>query len=193
MGGSPGSNTNQYEPERVGVNKRRYGELADNGFQSIDQYNSAQSFIESYNPNIQQYEKVWVQDAPNDYTDPSDLSGHFEQRETEAWLQQQSQMEAAGLTYNKDFNRWTLANGVDYEAAKKDWSNYQMEREDIAKYSASEERRKTAPADLTGTSGNVDYDLSIKDDEEDKTKTTTVSAVDTSPSTASTSQVLGIY
>jgi hypothetical protein len=155
-GGGTSSHTNQYEKERIGVNKRKYGELADNGFQSNDEFKAATAAVQS---------------GSTDAT----------------------QLKAVGLSYDSTFGRYTLANGTDFEAAQTDWGNYTAERQEVAKYSASEERRKAAPTDLTGTSGNVDYDLAIKTDDEEKDKTTTTSTVDTSPSTASTNQPLGIY
>ena len=96
-------------------------------------------------------------------------------------------------TYSDRYNRWTMGSGVDVEAAVLDWENYSAERESIATQSAKEARRQKAPEDLTGTSGNVDYSLAITDDDKKETSIGAIETDDTSPSTASTSQSLGIY
>jgi len=190
MGGHSGGGT-AYEPERIGVNKRRYGELADNGFQSIDAYKAAIDVVDNYNPNLQQYDSITTNSRGED---PSDAT--TTRVENAEWRAQQDAMEAAGLTYNKDFDRWTLANGVDFEAAKEDWGNYQMEREDIAKYNANEARRLQTPGDLAGTSGATATTLAIDLEDDENTTVGTSDALSITsdyPSTASTSQVLGIY
>lgn len=84
-------------------------------------------------------------------------------------FQTQEQYDAAvasktGLNYDKNYNRYSLASGVDYDSAVTDWNNYRMERAEIDEYGAAEERRKEAPDNLTGTSGQVDYTLAIEQD-----------------------------
>ena len=100
-----------------------------------------------------------------------------------------------GLNYDKQYDRYSLASGVDLEAAKSDWGNYSTELQDINTENLKEERRKSAPKNLTGTSGKVDYSLAIdsKGKKKKSNLSTTVKATDTSKSTASTNQSLGIY
>jgi len=99
-----------------------------------------------------------------------------------------------GAKYDPMWRRWTLGSGVDMEAAFKDWDNYLMEQQEIKEYEAKEERRKSAPDDLTGTSGKVDYTLADKTKaKKDESSVGSLSIVDESKSVASSSQELGIY
>jgi len=77
----------------------------------------------------------------------------------------QEHLDTSGLAYDKNYDRWSLSNGVDLDSAIADWENYGLEREEIATYEAAEERRKEAPDDLTGTGGQVDYSLAIADND----------------------------
>lgn len=181
MGGGGGGTTYKpvYEPERVSVAKRNYGELSSNGFQSQEDFDAKQKFIQNYKhiPRNEVGEPGIVGFA--------ERLAHFRRNEEE--------MKAIGLKYNEDFDRWTLANGVDYQSAVDDWGNYTSEREEIAQYEAKEERRKSAPKDLAGTSGKVDYSLAIKQNDKQSSTDKKKKKIDKSPSTASTNQSLGIY
>ena len=109
-----GSSEQLVEPERLGVNKRHYGEIADNGIQSQAEYDA---YIEG------------------DYSN---------------------------LKYLKHWDRYTLQNGVDLEAALEDWSNYMDERSEIALYRYNEERNKLKPATIN-TSKAVEYEITKQD------------------------------
>ena len=174
MGG--GSHTTSYEAERVGVDKRRYGEVSKTGFQSQEQYDNAMKLVDTgYNP-------------------PKVNSLGTEAYSKDALDAYNKSLTDANLKYDTSSNRWQLASGVDLEAAKEDWGNYTLERGEIAAYNANEDRRKAAPDSLTGTSGKVDYSLGIStDDKEKDDKTASTTTYDESASTASTSQSLGIY
>jgi len=191
MGGGGGSQSTSYEPTRLGVARRSYGELSKTGIQSREQY--------------EQYSKLGKGKTQKDFRTPLlsstgkvQYDPTSEERkvimtdDTAAYKKYTEGL--GGAVYDSKWDRWKTEGGVDIEAALRDWENYTGERKEIATYSAKEARRTTAPEDLTGTSGAVDYSLAIKD-EEDK-KETSVGAsrsYDTSPSTASTSQALGIY
>jgi len=169
MGGSPGTHTNQYEQERVGVDKRAYGELSKTGIQSQDEYD--------YYKKI--YSGARIPDAFNAVFKANNID-----------------TTPPGLIYDSNYGRYKLSNGVDLEAALTDWENYSSERKEIATYKSQEERRKSAPTSLTGTTGNVESDLAIKETTvggETKTRTKKKKTIDTSPTVASTSQPLGIY
>jgi hypothetical protein len=186
MGG--GGHNTDYEKERIGVDKRRYGRLSKTGFQSQEQYDTVMSGLDIKQEDFTHKVAYTDSDGITSYRTEYDEAGF------------NNALADKGLKYDKNYKRYSLIDsGVDLDAAKEDWSNYTMEREDIATYSAKEARRKQAPTDLTGTSGNVESDLTIKDsksvggDNGEGTKTRKKKAIDTSASTASTNQSLGIY
>ena len=205
-GGGGGSHITEYEPTRVGVDKRRYGELSKTGIQSIDQYKQYSkstkgrgktqadfmnrvNVMESYNTTdkegntiTKQRQKIGNNGQPL-YKMVNDTAAYGKYTKG-----------LGGATYDAKWNRWKTSTGVDMEAALNDWSNYAGERTEIAEYGAKETRRKEAPDELTGTSGNVDYSLAItKDDDKKESSVRAIESFDTSPSTASTNQSLGIY
>ena len=177
MGGGGGGSTANYEKERQGVDRRTYGQLSKTGFQSRDAYERALA-------GTKLKQSAFTKTTTDEYGSQSTVE------DTDAY---HKALADSGLQYDSTYNRWSLASGVDFDAAKTDWENYSLERKDIATYDAQEARRKAAPDSLTGTSGKVDYSLAIQEDDKDKDKTTTTIAGDTSESTASTSQSLGIY
>jgi len=162
-GGSPGTHSTQYEKERLGVDKRAYGAVSKTGFQTAKQYEAASQFVSSFDPQSQGQDEAITR---------------------------------AGLKYDPTYGRFSLAaSGVDFEAARTDWQTYSSEQQEIEAYKAKEERRKKAPGELTGTSGKVDYTLAIDSDNKEPVVGATlgVDTIDTTPTTASTSQSLGIY
>jgi len=165
MGGGSGSHTTEYEPERVGPARRKYGERPTT-FKGQDDYEWA----------VNQVNKGAYIGTKSKYRS----------KETDT---------LSSINYDPTYQRYTLDDGTDLKAAITDWENYINERSEIAVYEASEARRKEAPESLTGTSGNVDYSLSINQEEDDENRTSTISSttVDISPTTASTNQSLGIY
>ena len=146
-GGGGGSVTvSEYQAPRVGVARRKYGELS-NGFQSQAEYEA--------------YKK-----------------GNYS---------------AYGMSKNSNYGTVTLKNGVDAASAAKDWENYMAERSEIATYNAKEARRKKSPDELT-SSKTVDLSIKSQDEQNKDNEVPTITqSYDTSPSTASTSQPLGIY
>ena len=177
MGGGGGGNTTEYEKERIGVDTRAYGKLSKTGIQSQEQYDAYKQLVSGAS----------VDSTISDLPIISQAVGTL--KETAA--------KDAGLAYDTTYDRYSLANGVDLDAALSDWENYRLEREEMATYEAKEARRKDAPESLTGTSGKVDYSLAITDSDdakkEDTLSTSVSSTVDTSPTVSSTSQTLGIY
>lgn len=97
-----------------------------------------------------------------------------------------------GFKYDSRYGTYTLKNGVDAEAAVTDWQNYENERIETATYNAKEDRRKKAPDEL-GSSKTLDLSIAGVSDKDKKKNPTITQTYDTSPSTASTSQPLGIY
>ncbi len=189
MGG--GGQSTEYEPTRVGVDKRAYGELSKTGIQSREQYDKYKALAN---------EKGKTQaDFKTEAREPTGRLRHDSQTgdvaltaDTDAYKKYTEGL--GGAVYDAKWDRWKTSDGVDIEAALSDWENYTGERKEIATYGAKEARRTRAPDDLSGTTGAVDYSLSIGD--KDKKKETSVGATktyDTSSSTASTSQALGIY
>jgi hypothetical protein len=176
-----GGGSTYYEDTRTGVDRRRYGELSKTGFTSKDAYENA---LEGTSLKQSDFTKT---------IQVSDGNGGYQTKIVEDVDAFNSALADKGLTYNKTYGRYSLTSGVDLDAAKTDWQNYTIEREDIATNSAKEARRIAAPEDLTGTSGKVDYSLGIKDDKEDDKLSTPTTTYDESASTASTSQALGIY
>ena len=172
MGGGGGSTTTQYQKPRTGVDPRQYGELS-NGFRSRDEYEEFLAYRDK------------VEAAKNEPKYIEGMNGELE-------LNPASIIPTSDkFTYDEHYDTYTLANGVDVEASIKDWNNYENERIEIATYNAKEDRRKKAPDELQNSQT---VDLSIKQDKtKDKKVPTVTQSYDTSPSTASTNQPLGIY
>lgn len=186
-GGGGGSHSTEYEPTRRGVDTRSYGQLSKTGIQNIGQYKQFAELSKGAGKTITDFQSERA--VTDNRTGEAVMETVTDQAGWDAYSKSMG-----GASYDSKWKRWKTNTGVDMEAALKDWGNYQTERIEIAEYDARETRRKDAPDDLTGTSGNVDYELAITDDE--KKKETAVGAsttIDESPSTASTSQSLGIY
>jgi len=179
MGGG-GSHPDEYEAERRGVGRRGYGKLASNSIQNIGDYKRFKDMF------------AGVGKTQNDFM-AAELAGYqagLRVEDTEAYA---SYVESnGGATYDSKWNRWKMADGTDMQAALSDWENYEGERKEIATNTAKNERTKAAPDDLTGTSGNVDYTLSVGDQEEEDGVGGSISG-DETESLATSSQTLGIY
>lgn len=179
MGGG-GSNPDEYEAERRGVSRRGYGKLASNSIQSMEDYNRYKELFASRGKTQRDFSNLIKTEWG--YTEPTP--------DTEAYASYVASNN--GSTYDAEWNRWKLADGTDMQAALTDWENYEGERKEIATNTARNERTKAAPEDLTGTSGNVDYTLSVGDQEEEDGVGGTISG-DETESLATSSQTLGIY
>jgi len=190
MGGgtsSPGANT--YESQRKSVDRRRYGELSKTGFQSQDAYDMAIKGMSLKQSDFTKQEQYTKQ-----YRD-GDTSGVKTRTVADVDAYNKA-LADSGLKYDSTFGRWSLASGVDMEAAKTDWQNYTSERKDIATAGAREARRKAAPTNLTGATGAAQDGVTTTqspDEAKDNPLAISLIADDTSQSTASTSQSLGIY
>jgi hypothetical protein len=208
-GGGSTATITEYEKERQGVSKRAYGELASDGIQSREQYEMYKAAMSGKGMTQKDFKRQEKYVTGTDYiaigenedmsmaTRPENYKAvkKYGTRTVDDVDAYNNYRKSTGnLKYDSTYKRWSLDNGVDLDAALADWENYELERKEIQKYEAKEERHKAAPSSLTGTSGKVDYSLAAtKDSDKKKSKKASALTIDESPSTASTNQSLGIY
>lgn len=192
-GGSPGSNKTEYEAARKGVDRRSYGQLSKSGIQSMEQFQQFSSLGKGKSQSDFQMRNPAYKDGFDNEGNGSLLGSQGREFIDDVAGYKSYQSSTGGASYDSKWGRWRMSNGVDMEAALNDWNNYVGERTEIAGAEAKDIRRQEAPDELDGTSGSVDYTLGIEEEDKKETSVGAVETVDTSPSTASTSQSLGIY
>lgn len=182
MGGG-GSHADKYEAERIGVSRRGYGKLAANSIQSRTDYLRYKEMFSRAGKTQEDFQK-------QDPRAPGAAGSISYGDDTEAYATYLASNN--GATYDSTYKRWKMADGTDMQSALTDWNNYEGERKEIATNTAKNERRKAAPKDLSGTSGNVDYTLSVGDQEEEDGVGGAIKG-DETESLATSSQTLGVY